>query len=302
MLATWNDTIRGAPGVKRAGRQSVMSPARDDGARGSRPRCLSGSHGRRWSSPLNSLVAAAVLALPTLVLLAAPVGAAEETRALSNPHGTRITNPTVTGTILDRDGSLTLWRASFGRTATSRSGDRSGEHPRAGVRDSQVILGGLRIGLWRSREEGELAGVANIDGGRWGDWTGDDFAPVTDDGSARTGSQGMSHPDLLLGSWFLFTAGDPAAPNGHWSGRGHAAPTRLTGAHGRSSSKRLVCPFGVDCERGRLLAGAAPSYRIGKSSFSAAGRYGLDVSLSDVHPYVRVKLTRRLSVWWTYRF
>jgi len=248
------------------------------------------------------LVAASVLALPHLILPAAPAGAAEETRALSNPHGTRIASPSVTGTILDRDGSLALWLASFGRTATLRSGDRSGEHLRAGVRDSQVILGGLRIGLWRSREEGELAGVANIDGGRWRGWTGDSFAHVTDDGRARTGSQGMSRPNLLLGSWFLFTAVGPVAPNDHWSDRGHAAPTRLTAAHGRGSSKGLACPFGAGCEHARLLAGAAPSYRIGESGFSAAGRYGLDVSLNDVHPYLRVTLTRRLSVWWTYRF
>ena len=146
-----------------------------------------------------------------------------------------------------------------------------------------------------------MAGVANVDGGRWRDWTGDDFAHANDDGSTRTGSQAMSRPDFLLGSWFLFTAGDFAAPGGHRSGGRHTAPMRLTGAHGRTG-KGLVCPFGVDCERARLLAGAVPSYRIDEGGFSAAGRYGLGVSLSDVHPYVRVTLTRRLSVWWTYRF
>ena len=207
----------------------------------------------------------------------------------------------VSGTILSRDGSLMVWRASFGRAAASWSGDRSGEHPRAGARDSQVISGGLHIGPWRSREEGERAGVANIDGGRWRDWIGDDFAHVADDGSTRTGSQGMSHLGLPLGSWFLFVVGDSAAPAGHRSGGGQAAPVRLRGTHGRSS-RGLVCPFGVDCERARLLAGAAPSHRVGEGSFSAAGRYGLDVSLSDLHPYVRMRLTRRLSVWWTYRF
>ena len=111
----------------------------------------------------------------------------------------------------------------------------------------------------------------------------------------------MSYPGLLLGSWFLFTAVGPAVPNGHWSDRGYTAPTRLTRPPGRSG-EGLVCPFGADCERARLLAGVAPSYRIGEGGLSAAGRYGLDVSLSDVHPYMRVTLTRRLSVWWTYRF
>ena len=303
MLATQHGLIRGTPRVKKSGRHSMTSATRDDRVRGSRTRCIPGSDGRRWSSPLSSLVAAAVFVLPHLVLPAAPADAAgvDETRTLSNPRGTHIADSTVTGTILNRDGSPAVWRASLGRRAASRSGDHLGGHLRAGIRDPKPISGGLHIGLWRSREEGELAGVANIDGGQWRDWTGDDFAHVADDGSARAGSQGMSRPDLLLASWFLFTAGDSAAPSGHGSGGRHAAPTRLTGAHGRSGKGR-VCPFGVDCERARLLADAAPSYRMGEGSFSAAGLYGLGVSLSDVHPHVRVKLTGRLSVWWIYRF
>ena len=264
-------------------------------------RCLPGSGGRRWASPLNSLVAAAVLALPHPALPAAPADLFGDTGAPSNPRGTRIANPSVTGTLLNRDWSLTVWRASFGRTATSRSGDLLDGHVTAGIRDSKPTLGGLHIGLWRSREEGEPAGTANIDGGRWRDWIGDDFAHVADDGSPWAGLRGMSHPDLLLGSWFLFTAGDFTAPGGHRSGGRRAAPMQLTGTHGHGSTG-LVCPFGVDCERARPLAGAAPSYRIGAGSFSAAGRYGLGVSLSGVHPHVRVKLTGRLSVWWTYPF
>ena len=298
-----HDLIRRAPEVRSSGRQSTTSPAHDVRALGSPTRCLPDPGGRRWASPLNLLVAAAVFVLPHLVLPAAPAGAAgvDEVRAQSSPRRTRIADPTVTGTTLNRDGSLTVWRASFGRRAPPRSVDRSGGHLTAGIRDPKPILGGLRIGVWRSRGEGELAGVANIDTGRGWDWTGDDFAHVADDGSTRTGSQGMSHPDLLLGSWFLFTAGDFAAPGGHRSGGRRAAPMQLTGTHGHGSTG-LVCPFGVDCERAPLLAGAAPSQRIGEGSFSAAGGYGLGVSLSDVHPHVRVKLAGRLSVWWTYRF
>ena len=131
---------------------------------------------------LNSLVAAAVLALPHLVLpAAAPAGAADETRALSNPQGTHIVNPTVTGAILDRDGSPTVWLASFGRTATLRSGDRSGHHLRAGVGDSQVILGGCvsicggaaRKGSWR-----ELRTSTEDDGGT-GPGTTSHTSPMT---------------------------------------------------------------------------------------------------------------------------
>ena len=151
----------------------------------------------------------------------------------------------------------------------------------------------MRRGSWR-----ELRTPTSNDGGTGAATTL--RAVGAEDGSTRTGSQRKNHPDLLLGSWFRFTAGGSAAPGGHGSGWGHVALMRLTGARGRSA-EGLLCPFGVDCERARLLAGAAPSYRIDEGGFSAAGRYGLDVSLSEVHPYVRVTLTRRLSVWWTYR-
>ena len=276
MLATRNDMIRGTPRVKRPGRRSMTSPARDDRAHGRRMRCLPGSHGRRWSSPLNSSVAAAVLAVPLLVLPAAPAGAAGETSK-----------------------GINHWEVEFPSASWKKGEGLSTSRFR--TRDSQVTMGGLRIGLWPSHEEEEPAGVANIDAGRWRGWTGDSFAHVADDGSIRTGSQGMDHPDLLLGSWFRLTAGDSAAPGGHGSGWGHVALMRLTRPPGRPG-KGLACPFGVDCERARLLAGPAPSYRIGKGGFSVSGRYGLGFSLKDVHPYVRVTLTRRLSVRWTYRF
>lgn len=237
-------------------------------------RCLLGSGGRRRFSALGSWGAAVVLAVPHLALPAAP--AVDEA---------------------SRD--IDHWEAEF-PSASWKNGDglwTSRLHPR----DSRVAFGGLHIGLWRSREEGRPAGAANVDGGRWRHWTGDSFARVADGASTRTGSQEMSDSSLLLGSWLLFTAGDSETSGGHGPGWGHAAPVRLTHTHS-GSGKGLVCPAGVGCERARLLAGAAPSKGIGASGFSVSGRYGLSVSLNDVHPHVRVTLTKRLSVWWTYRF
>ena len=239
-------------------------------------RCLPGCGGRRRFSPLSSWVAAVVVAISHLALPAAPAGAADETSK-----------------------GIDHWEAEF-TSASWRNGDglsTSRLHPR----DSLVAFGGLHIGLWRSLEEGGPAGAANKDG-RWRGWTGDGFARVADGASTRTGSQEMSDSNLLLGSWLLFTAGDSATPSsGHGAGWGHAALVRLTRAHS-GSGKGLVCPFGVDCERARPLAGANPSKGIGASGFSVSGGYGLGVSLNDVHPYVRVTLTERLSVWWIYRF
>ena len=239
-------------------------------------RCPPGSHGRRRSSPVSSWVAAAALAVPHLVLPAAPAGAANETSKW-----------------------LDHWEAEF-PSAWRRSGEglsASGFHPR----DSLVALGGLHIGLWRSRKEGGPAGAANIDDERGRDGTGDSFARVADGAGALTGSQEPSDFNLLLGSWLLFTAGGSAAPAGHRSVWGHAGLMQLTRTHS-SSGKGLVCPFGVDCERARPLSGTTLSKGIGASGFSVSGRYGLGVSLNHVHPYVRVTLNKRLSVWWTYRF
>ena len=216
------------------------------------------------------------LVVPYLVLPAAPADATDET---------------IKG--------IDYWEAELLSASRKKGGGLS--EGRFHTRDSKVTFGGLHIGLWRSREEGEPTGAANIDGERWWDWTGGSFARVADDGRTRTGSQGVSDSGLLLGSWLLFTAGDSAASGGHGSGWGHEALMRLTRTHS-GSGKRLACPFGVDCERARLLAGATPTKSVGAAGFSLSGRYGLGVSLSDMHSFVRVTLIKRLSVRWTYRF
>lgn len=220
----------------------------------------------------------------------------EKTLALSNSRSTRIADATATATILDSDWSPALWVANFGHTVASRLVDRLGEHLTDRVRDLHVTLGGLRNAPWRSREEGEPAAIADIDGERWRDWTWDSFAPVADDGSTRTGPQETADRDLLLGSSFLFTAGDSATSGSRGLDCGQAAPMRFAGAHG-ASGDGLVGLFGDDCERRRLLAGVAQSYGVGEGGYSAADRDGLGDSLSGVYPYVPVASTERLSVW-----
>ena len=132
------------------------------------------------------------------------------------------------------------------------------EFPTAWIRDSNVTPDGLRIGPWRSLEEGEPAGTADIDRRRWRDWTWGSLARLADDGRARTGARAMTGRDLLLGSSFSSAAGDSANPGARWSRRGQAAPTRLAGAHGTSGDGRIGLS-GADCARGRLLPGVTLS-------------------------------------------
>ena len=59
----------------------------------------------------------------------------------------------------------------------------------------------------------------------------------------------------------------------------------------------LIGLFGADYERGPLLAGVALSRGAGEGAWTAGGRYGMDAALTGVHPYLRLALTDRFSVW-----
>ena len=112
----------------------------------------------------------------------------EETLALSNLRGDRIANPAAAGTLLNGDQWRTAWPANGERAVASRLVDRLGEHLTAGVGDSHVTLDGLRIRAWQSLEEGEVAGITDIDRRRWRDWTW---------GQLRC--RRRQHPDRLAG-------------------------------------------------------------------------------------------------------
>lgn len=220
----------------------------------------------------------------------------EETLPPSTPRRARNANPPATGTILDGNRSPTVWLGSFERKVA-----RMSEYPAVGVRDLPVTLGGLRIGPRQSLEEGESAGIADIDRWRLGDWTWDRSAHVADDSSTRTGSSEMTGRDPLSGSSFLFAADQSADPGRRWLGRGQEAPMRFAGAHG-SRGDGLIGLFGAECDRRRLLAGVARSSGVGEVGLSTVDRHGLGDSLSGVYPYVREAPTEWLSGWCDFDF
>ena len=103
--------------------------------------CLAGSREHTWIAHLGSLAAAALLAAPVPILLAAPADAAGETSAKSgHPEAMR------TGGVL-----------------TIRIGDLL------------VSFDGLRTGSSRSREAGKREGTPHVDRRRWRDWTWSSF-------------------------------------------------------------------------------------------------------------------------------
>ena len=189
-------------------------------------RYLPGSRGRTLVARLKALVAATVLAVPFQILPATPAAAACET--------------------------------------SGRIDQRVADLLPAGAFASQVTLGGLRIDPWRSREEGVLAGSADLHGGRWDGWSSDRFAQPADDGGAWTGSRELAGRGLVLVSSFLSMAGDSVAPGGRRSDWGPAAPMRFAVEPGRRGGEPGG-PFGADCERSLLLAPVEPepSYGVG---------------------------------------
>ena len=152
MLATRIDMVGGAENMARSAprpeRSPATSPLRNGRERESRMRCLPGSIERKWAACLESLVAAAVLAVCQLALSATPASAASET-----------------------------CKGIDHREAACPS-----KLPTAWIRDSNVTPDGLRIGPWRGLEEEKPAGTADIDRRRWRDWTWGSFARLADDG------------------------------------------------------------------------------------------------------------------------
>ena len=136
-----------------------------------------------------------------------------------------------------------------------------GEALTRGVGDSQVRWSGLRIGLWRSPQEGELAGISATGRERLRDLAWDSFSHVVHDDLARTGSQAAASGDLLLGSAFRFTPGDAATPDEHGLAWRRSAPMGTARAHDTGGDRRMGL-FAADCERERLLATTAPTERL----------------------------------------
>ena len=143
-----------------------------------------------------------------------------------------------------------------------------GEALTRGVGDSQVLWSGLRIGLWRSPQEGELAGLSASGRERLWDLAWDSFSHMAHDDLARTGSQAAASGALLLGSAFRITPGDATTPDAHGLAWRRSAPMGSARAHDAGGDGRIGL-LAADCERQRLLAAMAPTERL--SDWSAFG-------------------------------
>ncbi len=225
------------------------------------------------------------------------------TLRLLNASGARIADDVATGTIENSDPLPQAWLARFGRTAAGHVVEAIGERvggDRAG--GTLLMLGGQRVGL---------------DGGRAATRGDKGFLPDSDaaDGWLR-GEDAVSRAwtltgrELLLGSSFRLALGEEGgiAEGTRWTAWGRAAATRFEGdADGLSLDGDVTTvTLGADAAWSRWLAGVAVARSTGKGGFRNHGARGghpdrstgrLESTLTSVHPYARVDVSERLSLW-----
>ena len=222
---------------------------------------------------------------------------------LSNASGARIADGVATGTIENSDPLPQAWLARFGRTAAGHVVDAIGERvgvDRAG--GTLLTLGGQRVGL---------------DGGRAGTLGDKGFLPDSDAADGRLGGEDaasrawtLTGRELLLGSSFRLALGEEGgiAAGTRWTAWGRAAATRFDGdADGLSLDGDVTTvTLGADAAWSRWLAGVAVARSTGEGGFRDHGaRAGhpdrgtgrLESTLTSVHPYARVDVSERLSLW-----
>ena len=241
---------------------------------------------------------------------------------LSNASGARIRDAEATGTIENSDPIPKAWLARFGRTVADHVVDAVGTRlagpSGSSGGGSQVTLGGQTLsfggtGGGTDSEEAEREAAEGLrslaermsgtdEGTAWTRWERGDDASET---------RAMTERELLLGSAFVLSVGgdgDGAGAGGtRWTAWGRAAASRFDGeADGLILDGDVTTlTLGADAAWSRWLAGVAVAYSTGDGGFrnhertdhGSLGSGSLSSTLTSVHPYARLSLSERLSVW-----
>ena len=242
--------------------------------------------------------------------------------ALSGPEGGAYVKPgrgEAHGLITNDDHLQAMWLARFGRTMgrhlTDAVGDRLAEDLAPGA---HATVAGQRLDLAKADDAealaGAVTGLARAFGAEEAPAVRDDdpFARPRDRAAAwndptAAAPRSMTGRELLLGSAFqLATDGGGAAPDlaawgrvahGRFDGE-HADDTGATGVDGEV----LTGTLGADADFGRVLAGVAVSLSEGDGTFASpgvdtGGSGAIESTMTTVSPYLRLKLTERVSAW-----
>ena len=246
------------------------------------------------------------------------------TLALTNPVGARLGDASATGTIVNSDPIPKAWLARFGRQVAGHVVDAvEARLSGRGGAGSHVVLGGRRVspagggdgaggadeGAWTRREAPGRAGEGRGRADGSGDGSGDESGDESGDGTGA-----MTGRELLLGSSFLLTG---AGTGTAWAAWGRAAASRFDGvADGLTVDGDVTSlVLGADLAREGWMAGVALSRSEGTGSFRDhapatggpdhpdhpdhpdRGSGALRSTLTAVHPYARLDVSERLTVW-----
>ena len=238
----------------------------------------------------------------------------------SNPQGGVLADRDVTEGIIWNDDHLqAMSLARFGRMAAGHLTDAVSDRLDAEVSPgAHVTLAGQSLDLTNTDDAEALAntvtGLARAFGASEAPAVQDDdpFARPRDRAAAwsdlaATTGHSMTAREVLLGSTFhLASPGGGAGPglaawgrvaHGSFDGE-HADDTGTT----RVDAEVLTGTLGADADWGRLLAGVAISLSEGDGAFASpevdVGKAGtLESTLTTVSPYLRFKLSERVSAW-----
>ncbi|MYE02650.1 MAG: hypothetical protein F4Y03_15515, partial [Alphaproteobacteria bacterium] len=222
------------------------------------------------------------------------------TLTLSNASGATIADGAATGTIANADPLLNAWLARFGRSAASQTvaavSGRLALPPGSG---SRVTLGGRQLSLSGQAEaDGDVpadgaAVLAEADAV----WRSRD-GTRTEPGTVRS----LRGRELLLGTSFHLAA--DGSGGGRLAGWGRAGAERFRNTDGGLPVEGEVVTgvFGADWERADWLAGVALTYSVGLGEMRPRGQelrfdYDLESEVMAVNPYVRLRLSERLTAW-----
>ncbi len=201
------------------------------------------------------------------------------------------------GTIENADPLPAAWLARFGRTAAGQVLAAVGERLRGGGQ-TQATAAGQRL------QGADAAAVAAAQAAYERAW-----AERLQEGRLQERPRALALRDLVAGSSFSVAADAGAAqapsaePDGRWTVWGRGAWSHFAGsADGgelQVDGDVVTATAGADYEQGALLAGLALAYSTGSGAYDHdSERSGTVAStLLSVHPYARLALHERLSVW-----
>ena len=233
------------------------------------------------------------------------------TLTLTNPVGARIADGAATGTIENTGHIPKAWLARFGRTVADQVLDAVDERMRGGSASTRMTLGGREVLLdaeWP--KEGEALRTSPLTGAKGPGGAGDFLRGGVDPrerehlferkAADALASRAHSMGELLLASSFHLASAEGREDASRWSLWGRGARSSFSGRDGELTLDGDVTTglVGADYESGEALLGVALAWSAGDGSYKGEGAAGeLESTLASVYPYLRYRMSERLSVW-----